>query len=278
MHGKLIICPTPLGNLEDITLRALRVLRESNVVFAEDTRVTQKLLNYYGIKTRIRSFHQRVQARRIRELGVYLQRDETVAVVSDAGTPGISDPGSDLVVSARQFGADVEALPGPSALVGALVLSGFDIGKFRFEGFPPRKAAARQTYLRGFAVETSAVVWYEAPSRILDLLTDIESTLRDRRLFLLREYTKKFEQHALGTAAEIKLVLNSPPRGEFVMVLEGTTTRLTRELAPDNDISKAMSVLLAQDVSVNVAVDVMRKATGQSRNELYRLAQRLKAP
>src|SRR5690242_10679278 len=147
MPGRLILCPTPLGNLEDVTYRVLRCLRECDVIFAEDTRVSLALLRHYDIKKAMRSFHERVESHRLRELASLLDAGKTVAVVTDAGMPGISDPGVELVRAARTCGAAVEVLPGPSALLGALVLSAFDVSRFRFDGFPPRKSSARRAYL-----------------------------------------------------------------------------------------------------------------------------------
>src|SRR5450432_2417852 len=192
MPGRLVLCPTPLGNLEDVTLRVLRCLRECDVVFAEDTRVSVTLLRHYEIDKPMRSFHEGVEAQRMRELARLLGDGKLVAVVTDAGMPGISDPGVDLVRAARESGAAVEVLPGPSALLGALVLSAFDVSRFRFDGFPPRKPGARRTYLESLRAERAVTVWYEAPTRVRDLLADVAAIFPERRVFALREYTKKF--------------------------------------------------------------------------------------
>src|SRR5579862_4587513 len=143
MTGRLIVCPTPLGNLEDVTLRVLRALRECDEIFAEDTRVSAVFLRAYDIQKPVRSFHERVAASRLTALRRLLAAGKTVAMVSDAGMPGISDPGVELVRAAREAGAAVDVLPGPSAVLGALVLSGFDCARFRFDGFAPRKAGER---------------------------------------------------------------------------------------------------------------------------------------
>lgn len=267
--GTLVICPTPLGNLEDITLRVLRVLRESDIIFAEDTRVTKNLLRHFDIGTPLRSFPEGERARRLRELQALLLQGKTVAVVSDAGTPGISDPGSELVRVARDCGAIVEMLPGPSAVPAALVLSGFDVSSFRFDGFPPRKPGQRRAYLRGLEHERSAVVWFEAPSRVVELLRDVAAELPQRRIFLLREYTKKFEQHICGTAEAVVRDLSSPPRGEFTLVLEGGQP--TRERA-GAQAEAAIAFLRKRGVSAKDASESVRLATGLSKNELYRIA------
>jgi 16S rRNA (cytidine1402-2'-O)-methyltransferase len=275
--GRLVLCPTPVGNLEDITLRVLRCLRECDVIFAEDTRVSEVLLRHFEVKKPVRSFHERVESRRLRELADLLASGKMVAVVTDAGMPGISDPGVELIRVARETSAAIEVLPGPSALLGALVLSGFDIGRFRFEGFPPRKASQRRTYLGTLRAELVAVVWYEAPSRVRELLGDIAAVLESRRVFVLREYTKKFEEQLIGTAADVLAGLGDPPRGEFVVVLEGASPADSEsERVPDR-VAAAMTLLLRNGVRPRLAVDALVTATGLHRNDLYALAQSLKA-
>jgi 16S rRNA (cytidine1402-2'-O)-methyltransferase len=270
--GRLVLCPTPLGNLEDITARALRELRECDIVVAEDTRVTGGLLRHFGIRKPLRSLHERVEARRLAQVRQLLAAGKTVAFASDAGTPGISDPGAALIACARELGAQVEALPGPTAFVGALVLSGFDISRFRFEGFPPRKASERRAYLRAFVGEISAVTWYEAPTRIIALLDDIERELPTRRVFVLREYTKKFEQHAVGSAADVKAAIAHPPRGEFTVVLEGAprTLRASRDI-PDH-AREAVVRLIDCGTGARDAAESVALATGLPKNALYKAA------
>lgn len=274
--GRLVLCPTPLGNLEDITLRVLRCLRECDVIFAEDTRVSEALLRHFQVRKPVRSFHERVEAKRLRELGGLLADGKTVAVITDAGMPGISDPGTELVRAARDAGAAVEVLPGPSALLGALVLSGFDLSRFRFDGFPPRKASQRRAYLGSLRAESGALAWYEAPSRVRDLLGDVAAVLESRRVFVLREYTKKFEEHLIGSAADVLAALGDPPRGEFVVVLEGAgPSDFERAAIPDR-VTAAMKLLLNNGVRPRLAVDALVTATGLHKNDLYALAQSLK--
>ncbi len=267
--GKLVICPTPLGNLEDVTLRSLRVLRESDVIFAEDTRVTKTLLRHYDIQTPLRSFHERTARARVRELHALLSGGKTAVVVSDAGMPGISDPGIELVREARKLGTPVEVLPGPSAVPAAVVLSGFEEGSFRFDGFPPRKPGELCGYLERLASERAAVVWFEAPTRVLELLRAVAAVLPERRIFVVREYTKKFEQQLLGTAGEVALQLASPPRGEFTLVLEG---QKEMPVVRTGNLEAALAFLRQSGVSARDAAHAIRLATGASRNELYRLA------
>jgi len=272
--GKLVLCPTPVGNLEDITLRVLRVLRECDAIFAEDTRVTQKLLSHFDIHTPLKSFPPGARAARLRTLRELLQQGKTVAMVSDAGTPAVSDPGSELVREARSCGAVIEALPGPSAVLGALGLCGFDVSAFRFDGFPPRKAGDRREYLRRLEHEQSAVVWFEGPSRVLELLRDVATVLPQRRVFLLREYTKRFEQHALGVAAVVIKQISTPPRGEFTLVLEGGrgAEDSFAQAVDEPRVQQALALLRRLGISAKDATEALRLATGLPRNELYRMA------
>jgi 16S rRNA (cytidine1402-2'-O)-methyltransferase len=267
-----VLCPTPLGNLEDITARALRALRECDIVIAEDTRVTGGLLRHFGIRKPLRSLHERVEAQRVREVRELLAAGKTVAVTSDAGTPGISDPGVALVACARDLGAPVEVLPGPTAFVGALVLSGFDVSRFRFEGFPPRKPSERRAYLRALADESAAVAWYEAPTRVIALLDDIERELPDRRVFVLREYTKKFEQQALGNVEDVRRAIERPPRGEFTIVLEGAAhaPKASRDI-PER-ARAAVARLIARGTGARDAAESVALATGLPKNALYKSA------
>ncbi len=266
--GRLVLCPTPLGNLEDITLRVLRTLRESDVIFAEDTRVTRNLLRHFDIGTELRSFPEGAHAARLRDLRALLLDGKNVAMVSDAGMPGISDPGIELVREARDCGAPIEVLPGPSAVPAALVLSGFDVSSFRFDGFPPRKPGPRRAYLSGLAEEPAAIVWFEAANRVIELLGDVAATLPQRQLFVLREYTKKFEQQAWGTAAAVVREI-SPPRGEFTLVLEGAKPQAKTAGA---QAEAAIAFLRKHGVSAKDASEAIRLATGLSKNELYALA------
>lgn len=270
MAGCLVLCPTPLGNLEDVTLRVLRALRECDVIFAEDTRVSQTLMRRYEIDKPMRSFHERVEARRLAEAVRLLDDGKTIAVVTDAGMPGISDPGVELVRAARAAGAAVDVLPGPSALLGAAVLSGFDVARFRFEGFPPRSAGTRRARVESLADEPAAVIWYEAPTRVRALLGDVARAFPGRRVFVLREYTKKFEEHLAGDAAEVLHALSDPPRGEFVVVLDGSAARERDDDDPRAD--DAVRMLVERGVRPRLAVDAIVAATGANRKRLYALA------
>jgi len=274
MTGRLVLCPTPLGNLEDVTLRVLRCLRECDFIFAEDTRVSETLLRRYEIEKPLRSFHERVEARRLKEAARILEDGKTIAVVTDAGMPGISDPGVELVRAARAVGAAVEVLPGPSACLGAAVLSGFDVARFRFEGFPPRSPGARRSHVAALARERAAVIWYEAPTRVRALLADIASELPGRRVFVLREYTKRFEEQIEGDAAAALRALSDEPRGEFVVVLDGAPAS-SGDAEADARADAAVEMLVEGGVRPRLAADAIASATRSNRKRLYALAHRI---
>src|SRR5579864_2099154 len=215
----LVFVPTPLGNLRDITLRALDTLRDCSLLVAEDSRVAKKLLNALALPGKeIRSYREQ-NARAVTQPILERAREELVAVVTDAGMPGISDPGAELVTAAREAGVAVEVLPGPNAALGAAVLSGFAIGRFIFEGFPPRTSSARRaSFKRALALGIPSI-WYESPNRIRAALRDLASVDPSARVFLLREYTKRFEEHLHGTAEQIEAKLGERVRGEISFVV-----------------------------------------------------------
>ena len=215
----LTFVPTPLGNLRDITLRALDVLRDCDLLVAEDTRVARKLLSALDLPGKPIWSYREQNAAGATDGILERARRERVAVVSDAGMPGISDPGSALVAAARNAGVDVEVLPGPAAFVCAVVLSGFDTSRFCFEGFVPRAAAQRERALRAAAIGTLTTIWYESPNRILETLAILARVAPDARTFVGRELTKRFEQQIVGTPSEALAAIAEPVRGEFVLVL-----------------------------------------------------------
>ena len=221
--GTLYIVATPIGNLEDITLRALRVLKEVDRIAAEDTRHTKKLLNHFGIKTPLISYHAHNQAARGPELIRRLTAGENLALVSDAGTPGFSDPGADLVARAWEAGVRVEAVPGPAAGVAALSLSGFK-GDILFVGFLPRGEGRRLKMLQALAPEFRVIIMYEAPGRLARTLTEIAGSLPDREVLVVRELTKKFEETWRGKVSDIAAALHHAEiKGECALVLSCPT-------------------------------------------------------
>jgi 16S rRNA (cytidine1402-2'-O)-methyltransferase len=218
--GTLFVVATPIGNLEDITLRALRVLREVDLVAAEDTRRTRSLLEAHGVRAALISYFEHNQARRGPELLRRLQGGARVALVTDAGTPGVSDPGFRLVRLCRDAGVPVVPIPGPSALVAALSAAGVPADRFVFEGFLPMKAGRRLTRLRDLAALGRPVVLYESPHRLLATLEAIEAVFGEAEVVLAREVTKRFEEFRRGTAASLRTALAATGvRGEVTLVI-----------------------------------------------------------
>ncbi len=219
----LYLVPTPIGNLEDITLRALRILKEVDLIACEDTRTSAVLLNHYGIETPRTSYHDHNEARKTPHLIARMQAGERIALISDAGSPGISDPGFFLVRACLEAGVPVEALPGPTAFVPALTASGLPCERFVFEGFLPVKKG-RQTRLQALATEPRTMVFYESPHRLVRTLAQLAEVFGpDRRAAVARELTKTFEEVRRGTLAELHAAYAAQPRvrGEIVLVVEG---------------------------------------------------------
>jgi 16S rRNA (cytidine1402-2'-O)-methyltransferase len=218
----LYLVATPIGNLEDITLRALRVLREADVIAAEDTRVTRKLLAYYGIKTRLTSYHGHSPPSRVRQIVELVRSGGKAAVVSDAGMPGISDPGAEIVRACAEEGLPVIAVPGPSALSAALAVSGLRSQSFTFLGFLPRQRSHRRAALESCATRAEAIVFFETPHRLADSLEDALRALGDREAVLVREMTKKFEEIRRGRISRLlEYARENKPPGETTIMVEG---------------------------------------------------------
>ena len=270
MSGKLYITATPIGNLEDITLRALRTLREADFIACEDTRNTMKLLSRYDIRTPLVSHHKFSTEKEIQAVIQQLLAGKNCALVSDAGTPCISDPGSQLIALACRKGIEVEALPGACAFIAALTLSGFDAQSFHFAGFAPRKAGELRTFLAQIAAEPCATGIYEAPGRVKKTLAMIDEIMPRRRLSLSRELTKLHEETVRGTASEILAAYGSREvKGEAVIIIEGSPEpALTSEEPPE--AAELLRSLMAEGMSPRDAVKVCSRRTGIPRNTLYR--------
>jgi 16S rRNA (cytidine1402-2'-O)-methyltransferase len=224
--SKLYIIPTPIGNLEDITLRALRLLKEVSVLLAEDTRTSQVLLKHFGIERKLYSHHKFNEHATVDFVASRIEAGESVALISDAGTPGISDPGFLLVRTCLERGLEVETLPGATAFVPALVQSGFPCDRFCFEGFLPQKKG-RKKRLAALSEEPRSMIFYESPFRVVKALGEMAEVFgSERRVSVSRELTKKFEQTVRGTLAEVKEHFeHNAPKGEFVIVVEGLAQR-----------------------------------------------------
>lgn len=260
--------PTPLGNLRDITLRAIDSLRDASLIVAEDSRVTRRLLSALAITGKeIWTYHEH-NAEATTGAILARAREQLVAVVTDAGTPGISDPGSALVAAAREDGVPVEVLPGPVAFVCAAVLSGFDLRRFTFAGFPPRGGAARRAAFRAALVDTT--VWYEAPHRIRESLADLAAVAPERRVFLVRELTKIHEQQIVGTPAEVASAVAEPVRGEIAFVVEGKVPEIVAATAPsDAELDAAIDALSAEGLSTSAIAKRLAEAGHGERRHLY---------
>ncbi|NLZ54852.1 MAG: 16S rRNA (cytidine(1402)-2'-O)-methyltransferase [Thermoanaerobacteraceae bacterium] len=284
--GTLYLCPTPIGNLEDITLRALKILKEADYIAAEDTRVTIKLLNHFKIKTPLISYHEHNKKNQSLRLISLLQEGKNIALVSDAGTPGISDPGEDLVADAIKAGIDVVPLPGAAAAICALVASGLSTKRFVFEGFLPKKAQERTRRLLELISEQRTIVLYEAPHRIIKTLKALRDTLGNRQATIAREMTKIHEEFVRGTLEDlIQRFTEVSPKGEMVIVLEGadptlnSDNRQTATLAEPKLSSEELKSKLKLIVEANISQgytknQALRKAAlelGLSRNQAYEL-------
>ncbi|WP_339181297.1 16S rRNA (cytidine(1402)-2'-O)-methyltransferase [Oceanobacillus sp. FSL W7-1293] len=242
-HAALYVVPTPIGNLEDMTFRAIRVLKECKLIAAEDTRNTKKLLHYFEIHTPLISYHEHNHQEREKQLLDTIRQGESVAVVSDAGMPAISDPGSELVQAAIREGLDVIVLPGANAALVALVGSGLTAQPFTFYGFLPRKKKDKKETLEKLKNFNTTLIFYESPYRIKDTLQEMESILSNRKAAIGREISKKFEEFVRGTIQELfSWSKKNDMRGEFVIVVEGPTEAEAASFEQESSWWEALSV------------------------------------
>ena len=274
MQGTLYLCATPIGNLEDMTFRAIRVLKEADLIAAEDTRNSIRLLNHFEIHTPMTSYHEYNKFDKGRELVARLQKGENIALITDAGMPGISDPGEELVKMCAEAGITVTALPGACACVTALTLSGLGTRRFAFEAFLPSDKRERRTVLEGVRDKTRTIVLYEAPHRLVRTLEELLETLGNRRMSVCRELTKKHET-IFRTDLENALAhyQTEEPRGECVLVLEGKTAEelqkekqdAWKEMTPEEHVS----MYEAQGIARKEAMRLAARDRGVSRREIY---------
>ena len=274
-QGTLYIVATPIGNLEDISARAIAVLKQVDLIAAEDTRHSKRLLQHFAIATPLTSYHDFSSDAEVKKLLDELDAGRSLALISDAGTPLISDPGYRLVEVARSRGISVIPVPGASAVIAALSVAGIPSDRFYFEGFLPAKSTQRCKRLAALADETSTLVFYESPHRIVACLNDMATVIAEpdkRKVFVARELTKKFESHFLGSISEAANWVASDEnnsRGEFVLVLEGRATKLGSDI--DALMLKAIHVaeLLSAEVSMKRAVALAAQLVGVRKNALY---------
>lgn len=274
MAGKLYLCATPIGNLEDITFRVVRTLQEVDLIAAEDTRHSIKLLNHFEIKTPMTSYHEFNKQEKGRYLVEKLLEGTNIALITDAGTPGISDPGEDLVRLAYEAGIEVTSLPGASAFVTALTLSGLGTRRFAFEAFLPSDKKEKQTILEQLKNETRTIILYEAPHRLVKTLNELYTTLGDRKMALVRELTKKHETSLRGTISEILAVYEEKEvKGECVLIIEG---KHQEELVKEEQekwlsltIEEHMEVYLSQGKDKKEAMKLVSVDRGVPKRDIY---------
>jgi 16S rRNA (cytidine1402-2'-O)-methyltransferase len=264
----LAVCATPIGNLDDVTLRVLDELRSADVVLCEDTRHTRVLLERHGIQARLRSYHEHNEAKRTAEVVPRLAAGERVALVSDAGMPGVSDPGARLIAAALDAGVPVTVLPGPSAVETALVASGLAAERFQFLGFLPRGARALDTLWQGLEAWPHAVVAFESPQRLPGTLRSLAAAAPERPIAVCRELTKRFEEVVRGRAADVAQRFPEPPKGEITLVLGPAD--VVAQPGDASDAAEAVAELVAAGAARRSAAEVVSRLTGVGRNELYR--------
>ena len=274
MAGKLYLCATPIGNLEDMTFRVVRTLGEVDLIAAEDTRNSIKLLNHFEIKTPMTSYHEYNKIEKGKKLVEKLQEGMNIALITDAGTPGISDPGEELVKMCYEAGIEVTSLPGPAACITALTLSGLSTRRFAFEAFLPTDKKEKQAVLKELENETRTIIMYEAPHRLERTLQELLENLGDRRVTVCRELTKKHETAFTTTLeAAVRYYEENDPKGECVLVIEGRSREELRqeEVAKweEMSIEEHMEYYLNQGVAKKEAMKLVAKDRGVSKRDIY---------
>lgn len=274
MQGKLYLCATPIGNLEDITIRVLRTLREVDLIAAEDTRNSIKLLNHFHIKTPMTSYHEYNKTEKAYQLVEKMRQGQNIALITDAGTPAISDPGEDLVRICQESGISVTSLPGPAACITALTVSGLPTRRFAFEAFLPKEKKERAAILDSLRQETRTIILYEAPHHLVKTLEELYETLGDRAVTLCRELTKKYETLFSTTiSGAVSYYREQEPRGEFVLVIQGKNQQqilreqqLSWESIP---LEEHMQKYESQGISRKEAMKMVAKDRGISKRDVY---------
>lgn len=275
--AKLYLCGTPIGNLSDVSQRLLDTLKEVDLIACEDTRRSQKLLNYFSIKTKIISYHEHNEKERSKELIQLLKEGKGIALVSDAGMPGVSDPGEILVKKAVEAGIEVIPIPGPSAFLAALVVSGLDISAFSFKAFIPRSGKKRQQFLEELALAKDTTAFYESPYRLKDTLKDLSQfsdELASRQAVVAREITKMYEEKYYGTVAELEEKLrNQEIKGEIVVVIAGRSqVEEESEGWEDLSILEHLKLLIESGITKKQAIKKVAKLRGLPRSDVYKEA------
>lgn len=275
MAGILYLCATPIGNLEDITFRVLKTLKSVDLIAAEDTRNSIKLLNHFEIKVPMTSYHEYNKVEKAKVLVRKLEEGMNIALITDAGTPGISDPGEELVRQAYEAGITVTSLPGAAACITALTLSGLSTRRFAFEAFLPSDKKERSVILQELANDTRTLILYEAPHRLKRTLQELESVLGDRKITLCKELTKKHEMAFQTTLAQaVQYYEENEPRGEFVLVIEGKShdaiEKENQQKWEEISIEEHMQIYLEQGLEKKDAMKAVAKDRGIPKREVYR--------
>ncbi len=274
MSGKLWLCATPIGNLEDITFRVLRTLKEVDLIGAEDTRHSIKLLNHFGIKTPMTSYHEYNKVEKAKYLVSLLQEGKNIALITDAGTPGISDPGEELVRQCYEAGIEVSSLPGPAACITALTMSGMATRRFAFEAFLPSDKKERAMVLAELAEETRTIVLYEAPHHLLRTLEELREQIGNRKITICRELTKKYEEAKQSFIDDMidHYSLNEP-KGEFVLVIEGKSfdekVKEEQESWLELTIAEHLDYYVNRGMNKKEAMKQVAKDRGISKRDVY---------
>lgn len=274
MQGKLYLCATPIGNLEDITFRVIRILKEADIIAAEDTRHSIKLLNHFEIKTPMTSYHEFNKIEKSIYLVQQMKNGLTVALITDAGTPGISDPGEELVKQCFEAGIEVSSVPGAAACITALTMSGLPTRRFCFEAFLPSDKKEKQHILNELKKETRTIILYEAPHRLVKTLEELKENLGNRTISLCKELTKKFETASKTTFQEaLENFSHTEPKGEYVLVIEGKSRK---ELEEENQkdwqalsIEEHMAFYETKGIEKKEAMKLVAKDRGTTKREIY---------
>ena len=274
MAGKLYLCATPIGNLEDMTYRVVRTLKEVDLIGAEDTRNSIKLLNHFEIETPMQSYHEFNKYDKAKELVQMMLDGKDIALITDAGTPGISDPGEELVKECIENGIEVTSLPGASACVTAISISGLSTQRFCFEAFLPKDKKKKENVLKQLQNETRTIIIYEAPHRLTKTLAELEKALGNRRVSINRELTKKYEESFLTTLKEAREKYEAEePRGEFVLVIEGKDQEALdqeeRQKWEDMSLENHMKIYLDEGLDKKAAMKKVAKDRGVSKRDIY---------
>lgn len=274
MTGKLYLCATPIGNLEDMSYRAVKTLKEADLIAAEDTRHSIKLLNHFEIKTPMTSYHEYNKVDKAKILVEKMLQGVNVALITDAGTPGISDPGEELVAQAAKAGIEISPVPGPAACICALIMSGLGTRRFCFEAFLPADKKERSVVLDELKNETRTIVIHEAPHHLLKTLKELLEILGDRRISICKEITKKYEDvNRTSIAKAVEYYENNPPRGEYVLVIEGRDRKEIEDMKQrqwdDISVKEHFDMYIEKGMDRKEAMKAVAKDRGIGKREVY---------